>query len=52
MTSGFLSGTTKPSEEVYLPALKKAAERMLVFALFFTLTNSMLSVWRCITTKG
>lgn len=43
MTTDYLSSTTKSSKEAYLPALKKAVESVLFFALF-TLTNSILLV--------
>jgi len=42
MTTDYLSSTTRLSKEAYLPALKKAVECVLLFALFFTLTNSIL----------
>lgn len=44
MTTDYLSSTTKPSKEAYLPALKKAVESMLFFALFFALTKNILLV--------
>lgn len=43
-TTDYLSSTTKPSKDAYLPALEKAVENILGFALFFTLTHSILSI--------
>lgn len=44
MTTYYLSSTTKPSKETYHTSLQKAVESILIFVIFFTPSNSILSV--------
>lgn len=44
MTTYYLPSTTKPSKEAYHNSLGKAVESVLIFAIFFTPSNSILSV--------
>lgn len=44
MTTYYFSSTTKLSKETYHPSLGKAVASILIFAIFFTPSNSILSV--------
>lgn len=43
-----MTSTTKPSKEAQLPPLKEAVDSIPFFALFFTLTNSLILVCVCL----
>lgn len=44
MTIYYFSSTAKPSKETYHISLGKAVESILIFAIFFTPSNSTLSL--------